>query len=432
LNPVASRKEPNLLFISFFYPPANFIASNRSRNIAKYLARRGWSVTVLTPEPAAWKGGVTLGHSDEPDASSIHRLETGSFGSLIWSWYRPLSRTSRILLGLIRMAIQLVGVEVESLWIPIARRKVAHLKPGDFDLVLATASPFSASKMAVDLSSRIRCPVVLDFRDPWAGNPAPFIRSSGAADTERRLLRSASAVTTVSSSLRKHFERVGENIEVTVVSNAYDPEECEAVIPTEFGRFTIVYAGSLYPGHRRLDPVIAALAELWSRGRRDWELRYYGFNDFQLRAAMSRVGFSKNIRDCGPVPRSEVLGAVKGAGLAVVVAGSADTASDSAEAGVLTGKLFETIGLRVPMLVVAPSPSDVEGVLDVVGLGKSFPGSRINEMADYIEDVMEGKAPEVRHPEVFSWPEQIEKLDGILRKALQEGPRAETEPLKCE
>jgi hypothetical protein len=51
-----------------------------------------------------------------------------------------------------------------------------------------------------------------------------------------------------------------------------------------------------------------------------------------------------------------------------------DSASP-AEAGIITGKIFEALGLGVPILVIAPHGSDVEAVVDNAGCGSVFSGS---------------------------------------------------------
>src|SRR5215831_17887358 len=48
-------RRPKLLFLAWCFPPARSIASVRAWNIAKYLARLGWEVTVVTPEPSLWR-----------------------------------------------------------------------------------------------------------------------------------------------------------------------------------------------------------------------------------------------------------------------------------------------------------------------------------------------------------------------------------------
>ena len=50
------RRRPRLLFLARPFPPRQAIGSVRAWNIAKYLTRMGWDVTVVTPHPTLWRG----------------------------------------------------------------------------------------------------------------------------------------------------------------------------------------------------------------------------------------------------------------------------------------------------------------------------------------------------------------------------------------
>src|SRR5262245_44782469 len=51
----AVERRPKLLFLAFYFPPARAVACVRAWNIAKYLVRLGWEVTVVTPKPSVWR-----------------------------------------------------------------------------------------------------------------------------------------------------------------------------------------------------------------------------------------------------------------------------------------------------------------------------------------------------------------------------------------
>jgi len=45
-------RRPKLLFLAYHFPPSQAVGSVRAWNMAKYLARLGWEVTVITPDPS--------------------------------------------------------------------------------------------------------------------------------------------------------------------------------------------------------------------------------------------------------------------------------------------------------------------------------------------------------------------------------------------
>src|SRR6266508_1747295 len=72
-----------LLFVTYGFPPLRGSGCVRTWNIAKYLARAGWTVTVLTVDPSLWRN---VEHPQEVAASlngdGIRRLSTDHR----WRW----------------------------------------------------------------------------------------------------------------------------------------------------------------------------------------------------------------------------------------------------------------------------------------------------------------------------------------------------------
>ena len=68
---------PKLLLLAHPFPPCRAVGAVRTWNIARYLARSGWDVTVVTPDPSVWR------RPDDPQGSEsrmqearIHRIFT--------------------------------------------------------------------------------------------------------------------------------------------------------------------------------------------------------------------------------------------------------------------------------------------------------------------------------------------------------------------
>src|SRR3990170_6227962 len=59
------ERKPKLLFLAYPFPPANINSCVRTSNLAKYLSRLGWDVTVLTPCPSVWRNVENSRHITE-------------------------------------------------------------------------------------------------------------------------------------------------------------------------------------------------------------------------------------------------------------------------------------------------------------------------------------------------------------------------------
>ena len=426
-----------LLFLARAFPPDNPIASVRTWNIAKYLTRLNWDVTVVTPHPSL------LRRLDDPvkteallKRQGIQRILTGHRWRCLsprlksWDW-----GPGRLSGGMCRIIARHLQIDKGIGWIKEAERACAPLTAKDVDLILATGSPFASFKLAKRLSDRLGCPYVLDYRDLWTGSlhsssPLPDRRST--IQEEARLLAGCAAVTIVSRSWAEVLEnRFGLGAKLYVITNGYDPEDLADVEPGpfHFDHFAIVYTGIFYPPIRVISPFMATLQrlkEIMPRERQEWYFHYYGSQEDHVREEATRYGVMDRVILHGMVPRTEALSAIRAANVAVVITSLAEEGT-LADQGMVTGKVFEALGLETPVLLVAPSDSDARAVVEATESGGSFTASNIGDMSYFLKDMMDGRVARPKVPEAYAWTKIAKKLDWVLRKAMRTGSQDEQE-----
>lgn len=415
------RGKRRLLLIAYYFPPANAIGGVRAYNMAKWLCRKGWEVTVVTPVVEAWRNTENTEAVERELARegircirADHRWRILSPGHLTC----PDSRAWGIVGGVSRRVARLWGLEVEIGWMREAERACAGLESRDVDLILATGKPFGSFELARRLSERLKRPFILDYRDLWTTNPHAISEPRKATlQLEKRLLAECAGVIAVSPGVAADLEsRCPPGKRVYVVTNGYDPEEVAEVQPFPFGHFAIVYAGLFYPPKRVISPVMAALRQLRDRHPEPgkWALHYYGGNSEHVRLSAIQHGVADRVLVHGLLPRARVMEAVKGAGMSVVVASVEDSASNR-DRGIVTGKVFDAIALGSPILIVAPGGSDLEDIVRTAGRGACFSGRETDRMTSFIANAIEGRVPAVGRPEAFAWPHLVRELDVVLR-----------------
>ena len=415
---------PRLLFLAYYFPPVPVIGSVRTGNIARYLARLGWSVTVVTPDPSVWRNVEDREKvSTELDGEGINRILTGHRWrcldpSRLNCWNQNLGWFSG---GVCRRLARHLGIDKRVGWIKAAEQACSILSPNDIDVILVSGSPFTAFRLAKNLSDRLGRPYVLDYRDPWTGNPyAGRPARLATIREEASLLEGCAAVTVVSPSWRVALDRsygVGEKVHV--VTNGYDSGEMAAIKPYDFGHCAIVYTGNLKPPKRVISPFLVALKRLkesLNENRSRWYFHYYGVGENHVREQADRLGLNNRIVLHGKVPRREALSALKGASLALVI-GSIDEQGLLEEKGMVPAKIFEAIGVGTPVLLITPNGSDATAITAPTGLVKTFTGTDIQGMASFLKDVIRGQAPNAKNVEVVSWTTIAKSLDAVLRKA---------------
>jgi glycosyltransferase involved in cell wall biosynthesis len=410
------------LFLAYYFPPVRSIASVRSWNIAKNLSRMGWDVTLVTPDPSLWRDpDKSIDVSALSRALGIRFVYTGHK----WRFLNPdhLRCADKGIGGYAaKLACRvslLFRIEREAGWNRAALKACSQLRSDDFDVILATGSPFWAFWVAEKVARKFQKPFVLDYRDLYTANPH-LTRNAAfhLARKEQRHLLKAAAVTVVSDSMRQSMQkRYGVGGKTYVVTNGYDPEELNATSAERFDHFAIVYAGQFYPPISVVTPIMALLARLKAvhgRPMPRWAFHYYGEAKDSVQNEAMRFGVAEHVVIHGLVPRGESLAATRGAGVAVVVI-SVKSDSTLEERGLITGKIFEPIGLSTPILLIAPPGTDAEAILETAGVGTRDEGGDIDGMTDYVLQLMSGLRPGKRRPEEYEWGNVAKHLDKVLR-----------------
>jgi glycosyltransferase involved in cell wall biosynthesis len=403
-----SRKH-KLLFLAHPFPPAHTIGAVRTWNIAKYLSRLGWEVTVVTPRPEL------RARIDDPDgvAANIERerIKTIFTDHDYRFLYSSALRTSRnIFRRAARAAAQVVArklhLDSASGWIRPVMRSCAHLRPDDVDVILATGGPYSSFEIASRLARRLNRPYVMDYRDPWTWphRPAP----TRVVGKERALLHGAAAAITVSASWTKLLaDRFDLGSRVHTITNGYDPEDMAKVAPKRFDHFAIIYAGTFYPPRRVVTPLMLALEKLKDHPVR-WSLHYYGLHQDHVAEEAGKLGLTSRVVIHGYVPRRESMAAMRGASVAVTISSDND--------GSIPAKLFELIALGAPILFIGPPQGDAAAICKETG-GAVFGSGDTEGIASFLASLMDGRKLQLRYGETYSWPVLARKFERVLLDA---------------
>ena len=392
--------------------------------MVKYLTKLGWRVTVVTPNPRMWARAER--HEDVKGwlaAAGIktiytgHRLRFLSSGHLArppkGSLYWLMCKLGR------KVAMQCNCDEMVG-WYPEILEGCKGLEPGDVDVVLVTGGPFGAFEIANSLAKRLGAGLVLDYRDPWNGNPHDSKPPSRKVfDCERRLLNTANAVTIVTESWARQLQIMfGNDDKISVISNGYDPVELADIRADSFHNPSILYSGQFYPPKRAVDPLLNGLRQV-SINRPDlkWVFNYFGPDSVYVSKAAAESGLGDRVVVHGVVSRTSSLMACRGSKLAVVISSVNENASLS-EMGIVTGKIYEAIGLRTPYIAIGPRGSDLHSLCDSVGGGFVRTGADSDGIAECVSRTLDGLAPAWSNADVCAWTNVVHRLSDVLESAV--------------
>jgi hypothetical protein len=246
-------RELRLALVSYYCAPCESVGVNRveywRRELAALAARRGvrLSVEVFTASNGI---DVPAGQVVVPDLGR-HGVE----------WREARSGAEDVELAEV---LEHTGLDsISSTWVSYLDRALGRGRP--HDVVLFTGNPFYGFAAARGAKARGSA-VILDFRDPMAGNPrlartaAQFTLLGALQDS---YLAHADAVTSVNPTCLDLICGQNRRVVRRVVSNGYD----ESVVRTRTrtperagGPAELVLAGRLYATHDPLPLLLAASA----------------------------------------------------------------------------------------------------------------------------------------------------------------------------
>jgi glycosyltransferase involved in cell wall biosynthesis len=381
----AMQRRGRLLLVSYYFPPAGGVASMRVTKLAKYLARAGWEVRVLTATPR---------------------------GSVDESLMRDVEGLTTVVIKETRGLPTVHGFSWATAIVPVLRREAL-----DADVVLVSGAPF-APFLAAALAWR-RAPYVLDMRDLWADEPR-FGRGGASLRSrvvrlfeglaERVSLRFAAAVITVAPELaeilvQSHPRLAGQ---ITVVPHGFDPED----VPNSPAAGTadapvLLHAGTMLAEERTPALLIETARRVRANGT-PLSVRLLGTFDERLRSMVADpVSEGWMIVDA-PVDHLEAVVAAASATVLWLEPGPHDFA--------VTGKIYEYVASGRPIVVAASETNAAARLIRRTG-GGILAGDTADSCADAVRRALAGDIPprDASVIESLSLPRIVERLDELLR-----------------
>lgn len=355
-----------ILFVSFFFPPFNTIGAVRTGKTSKYFVSLGHKVRILTADNQALPACLPL----ELPESIVARTGWLHLGSQIKQWLikrKTLKKSDKTdgqvgKIKEINIFVLLLKKIYKSIfrfpdpqigWFPYAifegRMILRDWKP---DIIFASSMPYTSLLIANRLSKEFHIPWVAEFRDLWVDNHyreyGP-LRNWIDSKIEKRTLQSASGLVTVSEPaaevLRSKYPQP-----CVVITNGFDPDDFDSKAkPSNEGSLKIVYTGSLYRGKRDPSNLFKAIESI-GKEKEYVKVHFYGPNLDLVGDLARKYRCEANVEISDPIPYLESLKAQQQADILLLLLWN-----DPKEIGVFTGKLFEYLGARRPILAIGPS-----------------------------------------------------------------------------
>lgn len=299
----------------------------------------------------------------------------------------------------------------------VARKLCAERR---IDAVYTTLPPFSSMFVGHALRRETGLPWIADYRDLWYGDVlrewVPEWRKKIELRMERRLLREADVIVTVSEPKTAYMQRLHPQLKARweTLTNGYDTElygERQRTRPFTGETVEFVYTGRLFKNRRgyafaealgrihRSDPALAARARV----------RIFGGVEPAIRKRYDQIiaeyGIAHLYDFAGEVSYAEAMDAQVNCDYLLLIVDTGETSD-----GVIPGKLFEYVSVRRPIFALC-DPGATQQIIERARLGRAVPA----ESAEACEAML-------REWLVRPVPEKVDSDDAYLaqfdRKAI--------------
>lgn len=364
------------LIIAYYYNDNSIIGAVRSRAIVKRLPDHGWMPVVLTSgEPCKGddENKIYRIHADQVSSKWKRLLSIGNETTFKEAKDYPSTKggNSKIDHLLSIWEDLFVYPDEAGTWIDVAYQLAEKIVETEkIDLVFSTSYPVSSHVIASRLKKRFGIPWIADFRDLWTQNPyynRIMVRKMVEKKLEVRTIARADALTTISDQLAYDLTSLHGKTTL-VIPNGFDPQEVNSVGEELSSKFEIVYTGVLYQGKRDPTKLLNVLNKLIVEGkinRQDVLVQFYGEYQHWLKDLVNDLEMNDVVKINGRIPREDALKVQRRAQLLLLL-----TWDDPKENGVLTGKLFDYMAAKRPVISIGNCTGALPDLLMRTGIGE--------------------------------------------------------------
>lgn len=396
----------NILIITYYWPPAGGPGVQRWLKSARYLPGFNLTPVILTVDPGSASYQI-MDDSLLQEAQSIHTFRTKTYEP--FKLFSKVSGNNKIPVGgleqqnkkniFFRMANFIRG----NLFIPDPRRgwniktykkAVELIKKFGIDTVITTSPPHSTQLIGLKLKKRLKIKWIADLRDPWTDiyYYSQFMHTPLAKaidkNYERSVLKKADHIIVVSEGMKKGFlskTYMNISMKISVIPNGFDQEDFQTKEAIGADNcFNILYTGtitSLYGVDILLD-ALSDIKEQYPQIR----LKFVGTADRDIRNLIHENKLESMTTFIPYMIHGELIAHLRSA--SVLLLCIPDMKKNE---GIITGKLFEYLAARRPILCIGPAEGDAAAIINENEAGKVFGYDDKKGITDFLLAVMDQK-----------------------------------------
>lgn len=366
------------LIITYYWPPAGGSGVQRWLKFVKYLQDFDIEPVVYVPENAQYPIKDVSLEKDVPENIEVLKQPIWEPNNIL-SLFKKDSKQSA---GFLNPNPSFVGAILQKIranyFIPDARKfwvkpSVKFLKnylsKNNIDVVITTGPPHSLHLIGLQLKKEIGVKWISDYRDPWTGidyfHQLPLSKKARSKhhQLEQEVLRNADAVLVVGKTMKENYKMFSNNIHV--ITNGFDSSLNEIKENVLDRKFSITHIGMMNSDRNPLVlwKVLSDLCKENKEFEHDLEIKLIGKVAAEIDESIERYQL-KNIVNIDYLPHNEVKIHQQKSQVLLLAINNVPSAK-----GILTGKIFEYLQAKRPILAIGPEDGDLAEILKETNAG---------------------------------------------------------------
>jgi len=426
-----------VLIITYYWPPSGGAGVQRWLKFVKYLPVFGWQPVVLTVDPEFATYPVKDDSLLKDVGPDVEVLRTRS--KEYFSIYQKITGKKQVPFGGFANEDKLTFTQKISRfvrgnffipdprkgWNNYALKKASDIiQERNIKYVITSSPPHSTQLIGEELKQKFDIKWIADFRDPWTDisyynmfYPTTFARNLDKK-LEQIVLQKADRIITVSPFLHQLFsEKIkGSPEKITTIYNGFDEEDFNSLPTKTSAEFTITYVGTLseaYPVQTFAETLNALNSE-----NVKINLLFVGkVAPEQMRLLKEHLP-GENIEFIDYLLHDEAVRymTVSSALLLIIP-------EDPQNKGIITGKIFEYLAAKKPILLIGPEDGDAANIIRETSSGVVVNYNNRQKMKDKImllyEASQKGEGIQVgKNIEQYSRKSLTRNLSDLLNELL--------------
>ena len=424
-----------VLIITYYWPPSGGAGVQRWLKFVKYLRSFNWEPIVFTVENGEFPvldfdlikeipDGVEVLKVPAWEPYKIYKLFSGkNKNDGINSGFLSEKKGSGFIESLSKwIRGNLFIPDARKFWIKPANQFLnQYLQNNPVDVIISSGPPHSTHLIALSLKKKFQIPWMSDFRDPWTNiDFYKDLKLTKTADQKHKKLENdvlvqSDIVLTIGRQLSNELKTLGAK-RVEIIENGFDPQDFLEDKNYELDeKFSIAHIGSFTPSrnHMVLWKALSQLVNEKEEFKSKLEIKLIGKVDYSVLESIKDFGLETYLKKIDYVSHNEVIKHQKSSKLLLLMVNNTPNAK-----GIVTGKVFEYMASKRPILAIGPKDGDLGEILSKTSSGLVCDYENVENLSSTIWSIFKDDIKFENNIAPYSRIELTEKLVSLLNELI--------------